>query len=108
MAGQKTISTTYTPSPQPPEIISLLVTGDPNPDCKGDYFPNGLIDGRMSYLREDALYHTVYSSALQRYYIANNPGGVPNRIWSNDTDDIAGDYTYIPPALGVATVTPVY
>lgn len=76
-----------------------VVTGDPNPDCKGNYFEDGIHDGKMSYRRSDNAWYVWWRAILENWFISETKGDTSSIGWWRHNPNIEG--TYIP-QLGAA------
>jgi len=104
MAGQKTISVTYTPPPPPPPIADYHVVGTITPDSRGNYFAAGFNDGQPYYRRDDSHYFVWYSTFATSWYISTNVGQYVNPRWRSPLVDIEGVYYPEAGSSGNATV----
>ena len=103
MAGQKTISTTYNPvtPTAPPDYV---VTGDPVPDCKGNYFENGTYGAYPKYTRQDNAYE-IWQTSPTQFVISTAAGNPGVHSWMKPTGTILGDYPHWLSSSGTAIVS---
>lgn len=70
MAGQKTISTTYTPPPEPPPLASYHVHGNDNPAVDGDYFYLEDHNGKPAYVQPTRNSYLWWSSTFDIWVLS--------------------------------------
>jgi hypothetical protein len=95
VGGHKTISGSSYPvpaPPTPPPVADYHIEGDPDPNCKGDYFYGGIHDGVPYYSRGDGVYHIWSSSALEEWLISIVVGLENPPWWYKDTGPRTGMY----------------
>lgn len=67
-----------------------VVTGNPDPDCKGDYYEDGEYGGEKAYRREDSAYWLWYAAPAMEWRISTGKGVIVPGYWANPT--IVGVY----------------
>lgn len=87
----------------PAPLADYHITGDPSPDCKGDYFEAGEYGGRPWYLQDDENFCIWWQDGSGKWFIAESVGGFGNH-WSKAGPAITGDYNFVPPTSGTPTV----
>ena len=92
MAGQKTISTTYTPPSTPPAIADYHVLGNGNPDPNGDYFDDGLYNGKVTALRSGVPFYLFYSNVLYEWMLSETREEEPGGFFWRDAVSPVGPY----------------
>jgi hypothetical protein len=107
MGGHKSISGTSFEQPVPPippVEPDYIVTGNPNPDCKGNYFENGVYNEFPVYTRDDDAYNIWFE--IDAGYTISPLVGLPlSTAWYNlDTDPTAA-YTQHVGTTGTPIVT---
>jgi len=64
-----------------PFLFDAIVTGNPDPDCKGTYVVNGTHDGEDLWERSDSAFFIWYYSAGARWCISPFPGATGLSRW---------------------------
>jgi hypothetical protein len=108
MGGHKTISGSSYPvpiPPVPPPVPDYVATGNPSPDCKGNYFLAGIYNGQPYYNRADGLFLIWREPLLNTWYITKILGEELPYCWTHIDISILGIYVPLPPATGTATVS---
>jgi hypothetical protein len=75
-----------------PPAADYIVSGNPSPDCKGNYFADGIYNGFPVYTREDGLYHLWYEEDAG-YTISPSIGLPLDTAWFNLLADPTAAYT---------------
>lgn len=82
------------------------MTGNPNPDNTGDYLPDGIYNGKMSYRRLDGAFFIWWDIPNTWWRITTAKG-----VWAEPhffkVDPITGTYAGMMGATGVAVVTEI-
>jgi hypothetical protein len=86
-----------------PEIL-YVVTGNPDPDCKGNYVFGGTHNGKPYYKREDSGYYIFWHTLGISAWIINPTLGQGWWGWFRQ-EAITGTYTPLPPATGNPVVS---
>lgn len=107
MAGQKTISSTYTPPPAPPPDIVVTGTPTPTPDCRGSYFQGEDIGGFPAYHTENNLFQIRFVSIPNKWMLVALEVTPNAPFWLSPTSSIDGVYVPDIYATGNPTVTSV-
>lgn len=94
------------PPPPPPPEYDLIVTGDPTPDCTGNYLEDGTHLGKPAYRRADSAWW-IWHAGFESHAISFEPGNFdgPN-YWFQPGAGPAGDYAPGPGHVGIAHVAP--
>lgn len=87
-----------------PFIFDAIVTGDPDPDCRGTYELTGVHDGKDYYKRKDSAWFIWYWPLTDRWFITSLLGSFEPEGWAHDKI-IEGTYTPWWPATGNPVVT---
>lgn len=93
--------------PIAPELITpahLEVTGDPAPDCRGNYFEAGIFWVKPYYTREDNEWAIWFHEWWPGWIISVAQGTITLDYWVGDLT-LEGDYDPWGEATGIATVT---
>lgn len=82
------------------------VTGDLSPDGTGDYLPDGLHNGIISYAREDDGWF-IWNNGIDTWVISEIKGNPGARHWDREDPSQEGIYEFKGTATGDATVTEI-
>jgi len=93
MGGHKTISGSTCPF-VPQAVADIHVTGNPNPDCKGNYWYQGSFGGKTCYRRQDSVWFLWWDMFLLEWHISNVLGTDDDTFWANVDPNVIG--TYLP------------
>lgn len=100
MAGQKTVTSTNTT-----KGLYYIVSGTPDPDCKGEYFPDAIVNGVLSYKRSTGTFYLWWN--LTNFWCINTVPGVDpgSDYWSSRFAAITSNYLAAADYTGVPVVT---
>ncbi len=82
------------------------VTGTLSPDVTGDYLPDGIYNGKMSYSHAVGVFF-IWWNGIATWYISGIKGGMPGPHWCRTAPTIEGQYGPLGGATGIATVTEI-
>lgn len=91
MAGQKTISATYTPPPPSPPIADYHTTRATTPPSAGDYFLNGTYNGLPVYTCNPRQL-SIWSLNQYAHRISATPGIEGGAYWLRNMPGLTGEY----------------
>ena len=81
----------------------LKVTGNPNPDCTGEYREAGVYDGKPYYARIVDTFKIYWKDAVHTWFISPNLGqSAPS--WISDTQKLISRYSATVDYTGYAFV----
>ena len=78
-------------TPPPPQI--LRVSGNPEPDVRGDYLEDGLFSGRMSYRLQDGDFYIWWDDVKGYYCLSEIKGNSSEMTWVSPREYIIATYT---------------
>lgn len=108
MGGHKTISGSSYPTPAapvPPPVADYHVSGTLTPDATCNYFLAGIYNGQPYYRRADGAWFIWWYTSANYWIISPELGETPITGYWYKAPTITGDYTPVPAAVGIATVS---
>ena len=75
------------------------MTGDPYPDCTGEYVEDGITAGKPYYVRTYDPYHLWWWAVAEKWCISLNIGNTTN-CWASENDALIGRYEPLGTHLG--------
>jgi hypothetical protein len=85
-------------------ITYYVVTGNTDPNCNGNYFEAGIIEGRPYQRREDGAYFIWWHNGIE-YWLISDSIPTPIHEWYRNSQDMTGVYIPAFGATGTATVS---
>jgi len=82
------------------------VTGDPVPDCRGDFLPHAPYNGLPSFMRLDGSYF-LWHDGYKTWYISPAKGNTSGPVWFRWDSGMIGDYLWGAGASGTPCVSEV-
>lgn len=82
------------------------VTGVLSPDTTGDYLPDGLHNGQMSYADSTSTWFIAWNG-IANWFLSTIKGAAGPNFWSRADPDVEGLYTPGGAATGIATITEI-
>jgi hypothetical protein len=73
-------------------IADYIVTGEPDPDCKGNYYYGGEFYMHPYYIREDTAWCLWWTTVGTKWIISTGLAQWSDYRWENPTADICGAY----------------
>ena len=87
-------------------MANYIITGNPSPDCKGDYSVAGTWDGKNYYVRADNAYFIRWKASFGIWIISNLMiDGWGDYAWAGQSSNIIG--TYVAQTMGAEGFTVV-
>jgi len=73
-------------------VANYTITGNPSPNCKGDYNLAGTYDDKPYYTRIDSGFSIWWDNLWQMWLITVVAGSKSNVLWYRDSWNIVGSY----------------
>lgn len=108
MAGQKTISSSYKPSPPPPPALPKYVVTQilpMTPDARGNYFQHGTLNGQPTYKHATLNWFLYKRSFGLKWSLGFPTAEEPTKLWISLANGILGQYNALDGVTGQAFVS---